>query len=293
MRFIHLSDPHLTTPADCRPRELLGKRLLSYLSWRRRRRFEHRREQLDALMMAVQAHKPDQLLVSGDLTHLGLPSELIQAREWLETLGPPERVTLVPGNHDVFARGSMAAVVQAWSPYLHLGSDVSYPVVRRFDGVEVIGLCSAVPTAPLLASGRIGKAQLERLQALLNTPFDGARILMLHHPPLPGMISRRKALADAAALDLLLAGNVDLVVHGHGHRNIEARSGTVQVLGITSASLSIASFRVIDVNAQADGGFEIATCLHESSGDGFVATAEQRYCVNPAKRHEWQQSAAD
>ncbi|MDN5873012.1 MAG: metallophosphoesterase [Sinobacteraceae bacterium] len=292
MRFIHLSDPHLTTLDGCRPRDLRGKRLLGYLSWRRRRRFEHRRAHLDALVDAVRRQGGDQLLVSGDLTHLGLPAELQAARGWLETLGEPGRVTVVPGNHDVFARGSMAAVVQAWSPYLHLDGDAGYPAVRNFDGVQIINSCSAVPTAPLLASGRLGKTQLDRLRRVLDVSFDGVRILVIHHPPFSGMISRRKALTDAPALERLAVGHINLVLHGHGHRNSEFQRGAVTVLGTTSASLPGASFRVIDIGEHA-GDFDFVTRLHERRADGsFAATAEQRFRIDPARRRASRRSAA-
>lgn len=292
MRFIHLSDPHLTTLDGCRPRDLRGKRLLSYLSWRRRRRFAHRRAHLDALVDAMHQQEPDQVLVSGDLTYLGLPAELIEARGWLEALGEPRRITVVPGNHDVFARGSLAALIDNWSAYLHLDGDTGYPAVRNFGGVQVIGACSAVPTAPLLASGRLGPTQLHRLRYVLNAPFDGTRILMIHHPPFSGMISRRKALADASALERLAAGHVDLVLHGHGHRNTEHRRGTLTALGITSASLPDASFRAIDISERA-GRFDFVARLFERRGDGtFAAADEQHFSVDPARRHRSHRSAA-
>ncbi|MBK9427148.1 MAG: hypothetical protein IPN63_07080 [Gammaproteobacteria bacterium] len=40
--FGHLSDPHLSTPAPLPPRDWCSKRALGYLSWYRKRRFEHR-----------------------------------------------------------------------------------------------------------------------------------------------------------------------------------------------------------------------------------------------------------
>ena len=83
-----------------RLRELLNKRALGYLSWRRKRRFEHRREVLDALQRDLNLEQVDQLLVTGDLTHIGLPSEFEQARDWLRQLGDASKVALVPGNHD-------------------------------------------------------------------------------------------------------------------------------------------------------------------------------------------------
>ena len=46
--FAQLSDPHLTSLEQVRWRQLLNKRLFGYLSWRRKRRHEHRSEVLDA-----------------------------------------------------------------------------------------------------------------------------------------------------------------------------------------------------------------------------------------------------
>ena len=48
--FAQLSDPHLSSLSEVRPRDLLNKRALSYLSWRQKRRFEHRPEVLAALL---------------------------------------------------------------------------------------------------------------------------------------------------------------------------------------------------------------------------------------------------
>ena len=64
-RFAQLSDPHLTTLANVPGRDLWSKRALSYLSWRRKRRFEHRREVLDALQHDLPMAELDQLLVTG------------------------------------------------------------------------------------------------------------------------------------------------------------------------------------------------------------------------------------
>ena len=74
-RFAHLSDPHLSSLEGVRASQLINKRALGYLSWKRRRRFEHRREVLDALQNDLDMASLDQLLVTGDLTHVGLPQE--------------------------------------------------------------------------------------------------------------------------------------------------------------------------------------------------------------------------
>ena len=65
---------------------------------------------------------------------------------------------------------------------------------------------------------------------------------MIHHPPLPGLASPRKALIDAAPLrDVLEAQGAELVLHGHNHEHmlntLNSRFGAVHVLGVPSASL--------------------------------------------------------
>src|SRR5215217_3358541 len=101
LSFAHLSDLHL--PVAERPprlRDLLSKRLFSYLSWRRSRRRIHRPEVLARLMQDVRAAGPEHLIVTGDLVNLALPDEFERAREWLQGQGDGTRVTVAPGNHD-------------------------------------------------------------------------------------------------------------------------------------------------------------------------------------------------
>ena len=81
--FAQISDPHLSSLEGAHLSDLLSKRALGYLSWSRRRRFEHRPEVLAALQRDLDQFELDQVLVTGDLTHVGLPLEFRQARAWL------------------------------------------------------------------------------------------------------------------------------------------------------------------------------------------------------------------
>jgi len=85
----HLSDLHLSSLNDVKVRELLNKRIYGYLKWQLKRRSEHRREVLDALLLNLQHTTPDHIAVTGDLTHLGLPKEFREARNLLQSLGSP------------------------------------------------------------------------------------------------------------------------------------------------------------------------------------------------------------
>ncbi len=285
MRFIHLTDPHLTVPPHGRTlasRSHYGKRYLGYASWANKRRHTLRRVWLDELLQEVNGLAADQLLISGDLTQIGLEEEIVQARQWLEALAPPDRITFVPGNHDNFAGESWDLVRREWSEFLHLESRQQHPVTRHFGDVTVLGLNSAVPTRPLSACGLLGAGQLERLSLALERHRDTFKILLLHHPPLPGMIGFRKRLRDAAALaGVLTEQPVDLVLHGHRHRNLSADTPAAgpRIFCTGPASSKDASFRVFDV-AREGAGWRVEATLRQRTADGFQVSEAERWMVS-------------
>jgi len=253
LTFAQLSDPHLSSLDAARWRELANKRLLGYLSWRRRRRLEHRSEVLEALRRDLHGMRPGHLVITGDLTQIALPDEFRQARAWLDSLGSPSEVTVVPGNHDAYVYVSWALGLSQWQPYLVSDdtcrggeadtAETVFPSLRVRGPVAFIGLSSARPSAPLLATGRLGESQLERLETILEqTRSQGLfRVVLLHHPPVPGEERWRKRLIDATQLCAVIARQgAELVLHGHRHRSVQSRieiPGThVPVFGIPSAS---------------------------------------------------------
>jgi len=273
VRLIHLSDPHLTCPEHpLEGRSHYGKRYLGRGSWRRRRRHKHRREWLDDVTRAVHVARPEQIVLTGDLAHIGLPEEIAEARSWLESLGPPERVFLVPGNHDDYAEDSRAALGAHWGAYL--ADENAYPVARRVAGVELIGIDTALPTPPGSACGVVGETQLARLGERLLEPRAGPRLLALHHPPFPGMINFRKRLKDADQLQSLLGRQlVDVVLHGHGHRNRTVISHGIRVHGVSSASYRDGSYRQFEID-QAGDAWELKMQLFSRFDRSFRVVEE-------------------
>jgi 3',5'-cyclic AMP phosphodiesterase CpdA len=249
--FAHLSDPHLTSLDGVRWQQLLNKRVLGYLSWRHRRRAEHRAEVLDLLIEDLGRERPEHIVITGDLTHIGLPHEFHQARQWLERLGAAERVTVVPGNHDAYVRSAWSGTFSLWEPFMRSDADSSppgpdmFPSLRVRNGVALIGLSSARATAPFLATGSLGRAQLRRLRAVLEeTAAQGLfRVLLLHHPPRCGDEKWRKRLTDSKALaEVLRHSGAELLLHGHSHRSLHSElllgERRIPVFGIPSASAS-------------------------------------------------------
>ena len=245
MTFGHLSDPHLTVPEPTAT-ELLGKRALSYLSWRRKRRYVFQRSILDTVTADLAAAAVDHIAVTGDLTHLGLPGECAAALDWLHTLGSPEDVTVIPGNHEYLARAPWTDTVGRWRAFFgdderHDGAPEPWPTVRHRGQAVITALNSGAVTAPLLATGRLGAAQRHALfERLAAQGAEGCfRIVLIHHSPLSDGHSRRKRLEDAEHLQQLFQqAGVELVLHGHGHvealRELTTSQGKGLVVGAPS-----------------------------------------------------------
>lgn len=243
--FAHLSDLHLPPLPPVSPRQLVGKRLLGYWSWQRKRKNEHRTEVLTALARDLDEQAPDRLCITGDLTNLGLPDEFARAFNWLASLGPAKRVSLVPGNHDAYTGVAAAQIAKVWAPWLS-GDDgnARFPWLRLHDELAFIGVSTAVPTVPFSATGRIGEAQLQRLRGSLRDAASQARfrVLLLHHPPQSGAVPRRRGLTDATALrDVLAETGCELILHGHAHVPMQSTlpgpDGPIPIIGASSASL--------------------------------------------------------
>lgn len=252
MRLIHLTDPHLSNLEGLKLSELRGKRWSGYASWRKNRSKKYLPAVLKKLCAAVKTENADQILLTGDLVQIGLPGEISQAAEWLVSLGPADRVMLVPGNHDVYTRESAAAIYESWAEYLFQdGATGHFPVMRKLGKLSLIGLSTAIASPLFMATGKLESAQLEELARLLEAAAAEQQLtcLLVHHPPLPGMAIWRKALSNSQALqDVLELFPPALMFHGHLHHNREYLWGDSRIYCTAAASsASDASYRVIDI----------------------------------------------
>jgi 3',5'-cyclic AMP phosphodiesterase CpdA len=243
-KLAHLSDPHLPPLPKARLSELAGKRALGYLNWTRNRRKYYRREVLDALVTDMQAQAPDHVAVTGDLVNLALEAEFAPARLWLTSVGEPHLVTAIPGNHDAYVRRTQHRFVETFGEYL-AGDDAlgnsAFPFVRRRGPLALIGLSSAVPTAPFMATGTLGRAQIDALEPILTalSTEQAFRVLLVHHPLRSD--SRPKRLTDSARLLALLRKHgVELILHGHDHVHstmwFDGPDGKIPSIGVPAAS---------------------------------------------------------
>jgi len=154
LTLAHVSDLHLPFEPQLSLRQHFSKRQLSVWSWRRRRHLQSGAI-LAALSQDLRDHAVDHVLLTGDITNFSLPGEFRQAANWLATLAPAERISLVPGNHDALVSVPDAEGSDLWAPWTRLSGE-GWPYLHRVGDMAVIGLNSALPTAPLLARGCLG-----------------------------------------------------------------------------------------------------------------------------------------
>ena len=242
----HLTDVHLSPITGFSPRYWNVKRGLGYLNWQRGRKKVHKRDVADRLVADAKTLRADHIVITGDLINLGLPVEYEAALTWLKAVGPAERVTVIPGNHDIYSSLHGDAGVARWTGYMGGDADThAFPFVRRFGSVALIGLNSAIETPPFAASGRLGPDQIEVARDLLERLGDDGmvRVVLIHHPPLQGLASARRGLKDVKIFQRMLEkSGAELVLYGHNHKPeltwLDTISGPLPVIGGASASAS-------------------------------------------------------
>lgn len=242
----HLSDPHIGPLPPLKLRHLMNKRMTGALNWHGTRATIHNMAVFAEIIADVLAHRPNHVALTGDLVNIGFEPEFPQALAMTKALGDPDGVSIVPGNHDAYVRGSLAAMERSFAPFMegdaHVGP-VTFPYLRVRDGIAFIGVNSGVPTLPFMASGEVGARQREALAQLLDeTAGRGLyRVVMIHHPPVRIASRFGRSLRDADDFTRVLARHgAELVLHGHNHRHslhhVQGSAGSVPILGVASAS---------------------------------------------------------
>ena len=265
MLVAHFSDLHQLDLEGVRLRQFVGKRATGAINLMLSRGGEFPTSVARTLIRDVVCQRPDHVIVSGDLTNLSLVSEFELVRGLLERLElPPSEVTVIPGNHDYYTRGSarrddfgriMAAHVEgdevaersegaSLEPRVErTRGGARFPLLRVRGELAVVALCSAHPTPPLMAHGTLGSRQTEAAGRLLSGAAcrDRFRLVVLHHPPHVEHTRWHNRLTDRARFRAMIGQEgADLVVHGHLHRAIRTQiagpAGPVPVIGVGSGT---------------------------------------------------------
>ncbi|CAN5597347.1 metallophosphoesterase [soil metagenome] len=258
MQIAHFSDLHVLDLEGVSPHRFFNKRLSGWANLRLKRKHVHHSRYVRAVAQEVARHGIGQVVITGDITNLALEPEFQAARAILEDdlRLSSDDVSIIPGNHDFYTRGALEnrRFTEFFGAYAksdlalatHLGTG-DFPFVRLRGRAAIIGLSTAVPRPPFVASGNVGTAQLEALARILAHPEVASRtpVILIHHP-LHNPKTRGKTLVEVL-VDADELGRVlrvvprGLVLHGHLHKRIrrsfQTDFGELFAIGATSASL--------------------------------------------------------
>ncbi|ODN69637.1 metallophosphoesterase family protein [Methylobrevis pamukkalensis] len=244
-RLVHLSDPHIGPLPMPTFSELASKRVIGYINWRRNRAPSMRGDLLLRMITDIRSRNADHVAVTGDLVNIALRSELEPARAFLDSIGDPRDVSVVPGNHDAYVPGALLRATVAWAPYM-TGDDAhspAWPYVRRREGIAIVGTSSARASGPFLATGFFSDKQEDLLRDRLEMlRREGLfRVVLIHHPPFSGATAWHKRLVGASRVRRVLKSvGAELVLHGHTHMptrtTMPGPDGPVPVIGVCAAS---------------------------------------------------------
>jgi len=268
-RLAHISDVHLGPLPGVTYRELASKRVVGYVNWQRNRRRHMHDAVIDTIVADMKASGPDHLAVTGDLVNLALDGEIEMAKHWLETLGPPEDVSVVPGNHDAYVPGAFDKVCRSWAAWMS-GDGVTtpidrntFPYLRVRGNVALIGVSTARATAPFMANGFFLEGQAQRLASMLDATAKRGllRVIMIHHPPVRGAVTQQKRLFGISRFHKTVHRHgAELVLHGHSHLPslffIGGRGTRIPVVGVAAAGQSpggknpAAQYNLLDIDGE-------------------------------------------
>lgn len=192
--------------------------------------------------------QPDLIVMSGDLVDLGRAEEYV----WLKTLLAPLRqsVVVVPGNHD--DRDALRAAF-AGDGYLPASGFLQFVIEDRFP-LRIIGLDTLVPNA---GRGELCSERLEWLDATLSQAADKPTLVVMHHPPFVTGIGHMDDIGltgrEAFAEIVSRHAQIELILCGHLHRNIQTTVGGRRVLTSPSPAHQVA----LDIRPDAPSRFRM------------------------------------
>lgn len=243
MRIAHITDLHVLSLEGAKAGDFLNKRWIGGLNLAINRGRKHSVGLLEAAIDDIRAQGFEHVVVTGDLTNLSLPSEFALARQMIERAGGPERVTVIPGNHDAYTEEAarerrFEKTFEPWLP------DVpGWPFVRELGDIALVAVSTAVPSPWGFATGRVGEEQRAKLEAVLAVAGQKKqfRLVAIHHPPVKARGSALRQLTDRERVaGSLIKYGCELVVHGHDHRNLRNQlagtKGPIPVYGAPSTT---------------------------------------------------------
>jgi 3',5'-cyclic AMP phosphodiesterase CpdA len=194
---------------------------------------------LDPLVAAVEAAKPDVVVVSGDLTQRARESEFTAARAFLERLPTPRVV--VAGNHDVPLYNVIDRFLR---PLARFQTYIEPNPLPRFVDAQLAVVGVNTPRSMVMKNGRINREQIGAIRAAFSSAdSEAVRVVVTHHPfdagdaMKPGDRVGRAALAMQAFAEC----GVDVMLSGHLHLTYSGQSALADRMVASRGVLAVSA----------------------------------------------------
>ena len=224
LRIAHVSDVHILDRRPGGPRSY--QTAVRFLSLGRRLDAHRRVRSLLRALLAAKRAGAEHVVVSGDLTESGADAQFDELGGALaEAPFAPDRVTLVPGNHDAYEGGGTAWKRALEGPLAaYRGTSAGEPgAVIDLGEAALLPVDVSVPQPVTRSSGRLSPEAADAVERRARDPAlrHKAVVAVQHHPPfarslrawdwIDGLQGGDRMLALLARHDRLH------VLHGHLH----------------------------------------------------------------------------
>jgi 3',5'-cyclic AMP phosphodiesterase CpdA len=247
-------------------------------------------EQYEAIEALIQDRKYDVVAVSGDVSQRARAGEFQRARAFLREAEKVSHTIVVPGNHDVawwYAPLGVGDTSRMFAKYRAYISKDLEPALR-VAGATFVGLNTSQGVTrhtltwnvrDISIIGQLTRAQIAHAQAEFERSRAGdARIVVMHHNPVKGELSRRHGLKNTQRiLGAFAEMDVDLVLCGHDHQEavhyiehtkrgtIISTAGTISNRSRGGRPSSVNSIRITDAE------IELSTLVWSNDKRDFIA----------------------
>jgi len=246
-------------------------------------------EQYEAIEAIIAERRFDVVAISGDLSQRARSGEFQRARVFIQHAKRFSEVIVVPGNHDVawwkapLGFGDPLAMSKNYRRFI---SEDLEPVLR-IAGATIVGLNTSQGVTrrtltwnvrDISIIGDLRRDQIERARGEFERSRAGdARIIVMHHNPVMGELSRRHGLKNTQRiLGAFAEMSVDLVLCGHDHQEavhyiehtkkgtVISTSGTISNRARGGRPGSVNSIRITPAN------IEVWTLVWSQDARSFV-----------------------
>jgi 3',5'-cyclic AMP phosphodiesterase CpdA len=242
-RIAHLSDAHVLDPRPSRTRSGWSMRV-RFLSFGRPLDAVGRRRKLGRSLDTARRVGASHVVISGDLTEIGAPGEFETLAEVLHDSGfAPDKVTLVPGNHDLYssANGWKWALEGPLAAFARTSATEPGKIVD-VGGAALLPIDATFHQPVTRSAGHIEDATIDLIARRAVDPALAGRPLVVvqHHPPfvrttsawhwIDGLMGAQRLMSVLDACRNLF------VLHGHLHTIVDRilSCGVARILGATA-----------------------------------------------------------